>query len=979
MTEKQKVIQIGQCTTTSRASSCLLNSHLNGRKRVNIISRLCSVLTALIALCTDPAIPSDPAAAFGGGAVAVITFCSAPEKNSRTRTASNLVFLAIAFADLKMRARTQPQQTKRVPDATEETVDKHQDATALGPKEMALAPFALALFSFAAVIYFDVTVPIVIQPRSDADFHVFNTRSHLESLSQLGPRVVGAPVNEVDAPKLLLSTLRAISPAAGCLLETDVQHPSGTFRHDGFLGGFTSVYANLTNVVAKISWPDTARANAPALLINAHYDSSGAGAGSSDDGLGVAAMLELARALAVGPPLGFPVVMLFDGAEETNQQGAHGFITQHKWAVDTDQQGVPKREQGVPKIGLVVDLESMGAGGRMLMFQCNSYRVARLYGQVALQPYGTVIAHELFAGLLWRVAASNFKTYLDHGPKNLIGFDNAYIERGDVYHTKYDDTAHIPDHTIYQTGHNLLSFVRGVDTIDEGDHFGLDPADGGGLRPLDSGAVFFDFLHLIWVCYTGFTCRILHLSVAIAGAVTCVHSFSAWGSVRGYSIRHYVAAVAFELLTLLRAIAASAAVGVVCMCLAPMKWYSIHVDSLAGGGGMVLVMALYAPPALIVCIRRRDALASLLLQQLERESGSSTDGSGDGGGGNKGHGSHVVNAPADGQLPGALCEQTNKTHVNPLVDPRSYSAHALQLHDTLHHRLSAVFATPWWVLLLLSVMGGLGSGYICVPWVVAAVASRFFMEPSFGLYVNPGFSLSLYAPALTLVIQSAHILLTMAMPLLGRTGAVAPPDPIVAIVIGLFIVLGSGLLSPGYHACTACEAAWGGEGGKGGQDRATHRALDFRLLVLPSFRSDGGSSKSSANGSDNGGHGARGGRSSEHRGTDTIADPTSRGLTVALAAVPLIAFLFALPRGSYGRTSPKRLWIQHTLRRRMDPPLSSALEYHSSSASSASGGSAGAGKGGTGNSVGMLEDAGVWVTPFDFRALAPLQGHGFDR
>jgi acetylornithine deacetylase/succinyl-diaminopimelate desuccinylase-like protein len=209
--------------------------------------------------------------------------------------------------------------------------NNQQGAVAIEPNQMAVVPFLLTLFSFAVVLYFDVVaLPVVALPRTNADFSVLNTRSHVEKLTKLGPRVVGAPVNEYTTPELLTSTLRAISPASGCALEIDVQHPSGRFRHDGFLGGFTSVYANLTNVVARLSWPATARPNAPALLINAHYDSSGAGPGSSDDGLGVASMLELARALAVGPPLGFAVVLLFDGAEETNQQGAHGFITQHK-------------------------------------------------------------------------------------------------------------------------------------------------------------------------------------------------------------------------------------------------------------------------------------------------------------------------------------------------------------------------------------------------------------------------------------------------------------------------------------------------------------------------------------------------------------------------------------------------------------------------------------------------------------------------
>lgn len=72
----------------------------------------------------------------------------------------------------------------------------------------------------------------------------------------------------------------------------------------------------------------------PAVLVSAHVDSAPGSSGGSDDGAGVAVMLELARSLAMGPPLLGPIVLLFNGAEESNQQAAHGFITQHRWSRD---------------------------------------------------------------------------------------------------------------------------------------------------------------------------------------------------------------------------------------------------------------------------------------------------------------------------------------------------------------------------------------------------------------------------------------------------------------------------------------------------------------------------------------------------------------------------------------------------------------------------------------------------------------------
>ena len=102
------------------------------------------------------------------------------------------------------------------------------------------------------------------------------------------------------------------------------------------------MYTNVTNVVARLSWPGHCAEGAKAVLVNAHFDSFVSSPGASDDGVGVAAMLgavaalfshtlhpmslmlpspphtytETARALAFGPPLNHPIIFLFNGAEE---------------------------------------------------------------------------------------------------------------------------------------------------------------------------------------------------------------------------------------------------------------------------------------------------------------------------------------------------------------------------------------------------------------------------------------------------------------------------------------------------------------------------------------------------------------------------------------------------------------------------------------------------------------------------------------
>ena len=232
------------------------------------------------------------------------------------------------------------------------------------------------------------------------------------------------PSNEVESVNYLRSILEGIKTTVpeNVLFEVDVQHPSGYFTHTNFLNGFTNLYSNVSNVVVRLSWIDQPNSkrngqeeSLSSILLNAHFDSYLTGPGASDDGVGVAVLLEVARALAHGPALPHPVVLLLNGAEESHQQAAHGFITQHPWARSTR---------------AVINLEATGSGGRELMFQCNSHWAARVYRDSAPHPFASVFAHELFKLVLHRFSATDWATFMTYGPRGIVGIDTAYIENG---------------------------------------------------------------------------------------------------------------------------------------------------------------------------------------------------------------------------------------------------------------------------------------------------------------------------------------------------------------------------------------------------------------------------------------------------------------------------------------------------------------------------------------------------------------------
>ena len=174
-------------------------------------------------------------------------------------------------------------------------------------------------------------------------------RKHLDAIASFGPRPTGSYANEIQTVNYIIEALRKIklSTREDVVFEIDVQRPSGTFTLD-FIGGFTSVYRNVTNILVRLA-PKENYPPKDSVLISAHFDSIPGGPGASDDAVSCAVMFEVLRCIAQTRWFRFThgVVFNFNGAEENVLQASHGFITQHEWA---------------KTIRAFVNLEAAGAG-----------------------------------------------------------------------------------------------------------------------------------------------------------------------------------------------------------------------------------------------------------------------------------------------------------------------------------------------------------------------------------------------------------------------------------------------------------------------------------------------------------------------------------------------------------------------------------------------------------------------------------------
>ncbi len=274
---------------------------------------------------------------------------------------------------------------------------------------------------------------VLPEPRpTDAPATEFSAQRALAVLERLipegEPHPVGSPAH-ARVLERLLAELRAIG------LEAEVQ--------DALVAGRNGVVTRVRNVVARIP----GRASGPAIALAAHHDSVAAGPGASDDGAGVAALVECARALMSGQPLEHPLVLLVTDGEEVDLSGACAFVREHPLA----------RE-----VRAVVNLEARGTGGLAYLFQTGPGAGPALqrFAQLAPRPATTSTAAFVYALL---PNDTDLSVFLDAG---WTGLNFAFIDGFQRYHTRLDDVVNLDGRSLQHMGDGALAGVRALDGID---------------------------------------------------------------------------------------------------------------------------------------------------------------------------------------------------------------------------------------------------------------------------------------------------------------------------------------------------------------------------------------------------------------------------------------------------------------------------------------------------------------------------------
>jgi Peptidase family M28 len=265
-----------------------------------------------------------------------------------------------------------------------------------------------------------------------------------------------------DAPEGSFSATRAVRELAR-VLTPQVPHPLSSPAHDvvrdHIVGRFrelgydtaventfacsaNKVCAPLENIIASRPGDPAG----PAVALTAHYDSVPAGPGASDDGTGVATLLEIARAVRHDAPR-HPIRFVVTDGEEAGLLGAEGF------AADAPASS---------SVAAVINVDNRGTAGASFLFETsrNNRRLIPLMARSLPRPTASSLFFDIYEMLPNDTDMSVFKR------AGKIGLNFGNIDGASHYHTPSDDLERVTAATVQHHGANALAAARALANSD---------------------------------------------------------------------------------------------------------------------------------------------------------------------------------------------------------------------------------------------------------------------------------------------------------------------------------------------------------------------------------------------------------------------------------------------------------------------------------------------------------------------------------
>lgn len=293
--------------------------------------------------------------------------------------------------------------------------------------------YALLLLSLIFGIYLGILLNTAPQAPQQAGLETFSVDKEIAHIKAIAQKPHPAGSREHDRVRdYIFNTLEELG------LNPEIQKTISVRKMRW--GGHRAV--EVENIAARLKGTN----NSKAILLMAHYDSVSEGPGANDDGSGVAAILEILRALKAGGPLKNDVIALFSDAEELGLMGASAFYDEHRWVRD---------------IGVVLNMDARGCKGITYMFETgdNATWLVKTLKKAAPCPVASSITSAIYKQMPNDTDFTIFKK------AGFPGMNFAYINHWYTYHKPIDDLNHLDEPTLYHNGSTLLAITRQLGTM----------------------------------------------------------------------------------------------------------------------------------------------------------------------------------------------------------------------------------------------------------------------------------------------------------------------------------------------------------------------------------------------------------------------------------------------------------------------------------------------------------------------------------
>lgn len=284
----------------------------------------------------------------------------------------------------------------------------------------------LALIVVAVILSIRAATPppVVKNTAPDSVFSAQRAFTYLQQIAR-APHSIGT-VEHRRVANYIVNTCKQLG------LTVETQDATVTDSKSNLL-----VAANVHNIVAYTKGKKPGKA----ILNIAHYDSQPNTPGAADDGIGVAAMLETARAIKTLPPAENDIMFLFTDGEEPGLLGAKAFVAEDSLfknvavAMNWDFRG---------NKGIAVTYETSPANGWIM----------REYAKGIKYPYANSMAFEISKRL------PNYVDFKEFKNAGATGFTSGIIDGFTSYHSMTDNLQNLDQRSLQQVGDNVLSMIK---------------------------------------------------------------------------------------------------------------------------------------------------------------------------------------------------------------------------------------------------------------------------------------------------------------------------------------------------------------------------------------------------------------------------------------------------------------------------------------------------------------------------------------